>query len=426
VTAPPPDSADHTTDRARSGRPPTGSLHRLLHTGTAIAAVGVALSALIVYVHARLAAAGSGYTSFCNVSSTINCDQVLGSPYASMFGVGLGWFAMATYAAIAVALQVTARAPAATARRLLQAACVAIFMAAGFSAYMAYLSFFVIGAICLMCSGLYLVAAASLWVVYAIPARLAADRPGQPPVLTPRGALAALATSAVAVAVVAGVSWPAGGDTTCRGAGAIDVAEQKPEFYRWYTEQPLVEPPVVERHALGAADAPVTIVEFFDFECGYCGRNHEALKALLARHHDDVRLVYRHFPLDAACNEALEHTVHARACRAAEASECAALQGRFEDMADAMFARQRQLFETNLFRIAERLGLDMAAFQRCMTDRETLPMILDDARAGKRLELTSTPTLFINGRRIEGSISEPCGYDYAIAIERARRTASPR
>jgi predicted DsbA family dithiol-disulfide isomerase len=88
-----------------------------------------------------------------------------------------------------------------------------------------------------------------------------------------------------------------------------------------------------------------------------------------------------------------------------------------------MFVRQRQLFETNLTRIAERLGLDMAAFERCMNEHQTLPLILEDCRAGQRLELRSTPTLFINGREVVGSISEPCGYDHAISIERELASA---
>ena len=67
-----------------------------------------------------------------------------------------------------------------------------------------------------------------------------------------------------------------------------------------------------------------------------------------------LRVIYRHFPLDASCNERVEETIHPRACRAAEAAECAAAQGRFPEMADAMFARQAQLFDSNLSRIAER------------------------------------------------------------------------
>ena len=88
-------------------------------------------------------------------------------------------------------------------------------------------------------------------------------------------------------------------------------------------------------------------------------------------------------------------------------------------MADAMFQRQRQLFESNLARIAENLGLNMDDFRRCMAESEALEDVIDDCREGQRLEIASTPTMFFNGRRIEGSIDEEGGYDFAVTIEAA-------
>jgi uncharacterized membrane protein len=264
-----------------------------LHAGTALAAVAMALAALTLYEHARLSTAGDDYTSFCNIGSTVNCSQVLGSAFASLLGVPVGWFALAAYAAIAALLQVAVRAGAAHARRALQIACVAVYGSAAFSLYMAYLSFYVIGAICLMCSGLYVIAIALAWIAWLIPARFVASGRGSSAPLSAVGAATTLALSLALAIAVARAAWPTAAEQACRPMTVDAIRRQSPDFYRWYSGLRVVEPPVVDRHGLGSSDAPVTIVEFFDFECGYCRRNHDALKSLVARHPNDLRSMPR-------------------------------------------------------------------------------------------------------------------------------------
>ncbi len=392
---------------------------RLANAGALLALSGVALAGVILYVHGRLDGAGDGYTSFCTVNERIDCDQVLTSPFARVFGAPVAWLAVLAYASIASLLHLSARGEGASTQRHLRAALTLIGASGAVTLYFAGVALFVVGAVCLMCAGLYLIGAGLLWIAFK-----ASDRP----VEIGRGAsdrrwlVGGFAGSALAVGTLAGASWPTPDQGACR---PVDVAEVPAEFLAWYTAQPRVEQPALggERHYFGSPQARVTIIEFLDFECGYCRKNHRELEGLLARHRDDLRVVYRHFPLDASCNESVTETIHPRACRAAEAAECAAAQGRFAEMADAMFERQTQLFETNLFRIAARIGIDMDAFGRCMNEHQMLPRVLEDCRAGRRSQLTSTPTLFINDRRVIGSIKQPCGYDYAIAIERGAGAA---
>jgi protein-disulfide isomerase len=163
--------------------------------------------------------------------------------------------------------------------------------------------------------------------------------------------------------------------------------------------------------------APVVIVEYSDFECAYCRRNRELIRDLESRYPDLLRVIHRHFPLDPACNEAVEQSIHPRACRAAEAAECAALQNRYSEMADVLFENQDRLFESNLERLATRAGLDPERFRACLSSRETLAKIVADTRAGRALELTSTPTLFFNGRRVKGTLADAAKYDLAVMIE---------
>jgi protein-disulfide isomerase len=196
-----------------------------------------------------------------------------------------------------------------------------------------------------------------------------------------------------------------------------DIRKSDPEFYSWYTALPVTQLSQSDGHMMGSPKAPVTIVEFSDFECAYCSRNHVLLNQLLERRPGLVRVVYRHFPLDTACNEGLESSVHTRACRAAEAAECAAQQGRFHEMANDLFSNQRRLFENYLFTLAERADLDMNTFRACMSEHSGRDAILTDTREGNRLKVTSTPTLFINGRQVVGTLADLDRYDYAVLIE---------
>jgi diadenylate cyclase len=157
-----------------------------------------------------------------------------------------------------------------------------------------------------------------------------------------------------------------------------------------------LDTPVGDRdHVRGAATAPVTLVEYGDFECPYCGRMYPVVKELRKRAGDRLRVVFRHFPLD---------SVHPHARRAAEAAEAAAAQGRFWEMHDLLFENQDDLDDEALRRYAARLGLDMARFEDDLAERRHAPRVREDRLDGERTGVEGTPTFFINGARYEGSL----------------------
>jgi diadenylate cyclase len=157
-----------------------------------------------------------------------------------------------------------------------------------------------------------------------------------------------------------------------------------------------LDTPVGDRdHVRGAATAPVTLVEYGDFECPYCGRMYPVVKELRKRAGDRLRVVFRHFPLD---------SVHPHARRAAEAAEAAAAQGRFWEMHDLLFENQDNLDDEALRRYAARLGLDMARFEDDLAERRHAPRVREDRLDGERTGVEGTPTFFINGARYEGSL----------------------
>lgn len=147
---------------------------------------------------------------------------------------------------------------------------------------------------------------------------------------------------------------------------------------------------------LGPANAPVTIVEFSDFECPFCGNLFPVLKEIEAKYADKIRVVYRQFPLT---------QIHPHAQKAAEASLCAKDQNRFWEYHDSLFANQRELSEEALKTRAAELKLDTAAFNRCLDSGSQAAAVRKDVAEGYKAGVTGTPALYINGRpyRAEGS-----------------------
>ncbi|SEO32828.1 Na+/H+ antiporter NhaA [Actinacidiphila rubida] len=146
-------------------------------------------------------------------------------------------------------------------------------------------------------------------------------------------------------------------------------------------------------HVRGPMDAPVTIVEYGDFECPYCGQAESVVREVLADF-GDVRYVWRHLPLT---------DVHPHAQLAAEAAEAASLQGRFWAMRDLLFENQDALGIKDLLRHAEEIGLDLDKFREALRARKGAARVARDVESADSSGVAGTPTFFVNGRRHQGA-----------------------
>jgi protein-disulfide isomerase len=142
-------------------------------------------------------------------------------------------------------------------------------------------------------------------------------------------------------------------------------------------------------HALGPSHAPVTVVEYGDFECPNCKQAAPAVKLLLNHFTGRVRFVFRHFPLE---------EVHPNAAHAAEAAECAGGQGKFWPMHDALFDHQPHLHLNNLRSYAEHLELDMGRYASEMNDHAYLQRVREHMQGARASGVRATPTFFVEGR----------------------------
>ncbi len=144
----------------------------------------------------------------------------------------------------------------------------------------------------------------------------------------------------------------------------------------------------------GPADARITLVEFSDFQCPFCIRAVGQLEAVLKAYPQDVRLVYKQFPLDN----------HGQARVASQASLAAHAQGKFWLLHDRMYAQSRQINRANILMWAKELGLEMGSFTLAMNATATSQAVEQDLAEGGRIGVEGTPTLFINGKKYQGSL----------------------
>ena len=174
-------------------------------------------------------------------------------------------------------------------------------------------------------------------------------------------------------------------------------------------------PPVSERdHIQGPANAPVTLVEYGDYECPHCGRAYPIVKAVQKVMGRRLRFVFRNFPL---------REIHPHAEHAAEAAEAAGAQQKFWEMHDRLFERQFALEDENLVEYAAELELDVERFVEELSTGVSAPRVREDFRSGVLSGVNGTPTFFINGVRHDDAWGLKTLLD---ALQRAAMAASAR
>jgi protein-disulfide isomerase len=165
--------------------------------------------------------------------------------------------------------------------------------------------------------------------------------------------------------------------------------------------------PVTERdHTTGPANAPVTLVEYGDYECPHCRRAQPMVQGLLRNMGENLRFVFRHFPLGEA---------HPHSRRAAEAAEAAGAQGKFWEMHEILFHNQDALEDEDLIMYAAKIGIDFQRVSGELAAGTYTKRVRDDFRGGVRSGVNGTPTFFINGVRFDGNWGDPSEFIQALS-----------
>ena len=385
---------------------------------TGLAAVGVALSVYLTTSH--LSYLRSGLPSVCNINDTLNCDTVNSSPWAALWGVPVSHLATLFYLGVLI-LALIGRRGDGRADRIQGYLLVGAVGGGIFSAYLAGVAVFKIRALCLFCLGLDAVNLLLLgvllpdaWNALHALRGAAGERPVWVVDLRRLWRSPAAVLLALFVLVAGGSSWllrdklgelhardAARTTAPTAPAAAPAVASPGAPVAAPTQPEPRIDLDSPSAPTLGPATAKVTIVEISDFECPFCQRASGTIKELLAAYPGQLRVVFRHFPVDQACNPLVKRPVHENACAAARAAVCAAARGQFWSLAEKLFAGNTD--PEDLLAARRELHLADAEQTACAQKPATAAVVAADIAACSKAGITAVPVFLINGRPLRGA-----------------------
>ena len=395
------------------------STRRLL---LAFAVLGLGAAAASTYVHYRLLTDPS-YTSFCDVNSTVSCTEAYLSPYGSFLGIPVAPLGLLYFAFVLVMAAMT-KAPSSAAHDSAPAYIFAMStVALAFVLYLGWASYFVLKVFCVLCAITYvsviaifvLSGGATALPMTKLPAR--ALRDVRALVATPVALVTAVLFAAAAVAVVA--AFPREGLAQASASSEppplppVTDAERA-KLTEWWDLQPKVDLPIPDN------GAKVLVVKFNDYQCGACKITHDLYKGVLNKYTagGQVRYIVKHFPLEPECNVNAPGGNHYASCEAAAAVIMARPKGTATKMEDWIFANfGPPALTPDQVKQAAR---DVAGVQDFESQyARALEEVKTDAGLGKLLDVHSTPTFFIGGRRLPQAV-QPQYLDAIIDLELKR------
>lgn len=395
------------------------------------AVVGVIASAILTQHHFV-----GGDLLGCPKNATFDCDAVNRSEWSEFRGIPLSILGFVTYVLVfGLGMTRKLKGPQGAAGSMAYAFLIGLFSTA-FSMYLFYVSKAFIGKLCLWCVVTYgvnfLIFVLSGWALGGPSKLLPAIRSDWENL----GAKKTLAYPLIAVIAIGfglalfspGPRFNAPGETSVisgltkigGGASAGDVRAKT-------LAGPYRNPGVGGGYAKGADQPVLTIIEFADLECPACRRAYWPLAELVKKHPTEVRLVFRHYPLDMKCNPGITRPFHQHACDAAMAAEAAGLQGKFWEYVEELYRledeqgmpiRNPDLKREALIERARKLGLDVAQFEDALDDGMLQDKVLGDLRDGDAFGVDSTPTLFVNGRLVRLPLTDAT---FSVWLEMAKK-----
>jgi protein-disulfide isomerase/uncharacterized membrane protein len=356
-----------------------------------LSSIGASCAIYLSKHYYDLRAGTGGFSALCNINSTMNCDAVTTSRFAELWpglplsSVVAGWF---------VALLIIGLLARIDGWRK-EAVLVGTLMTGFSSLYSIALLVVMVGVlqkICVFC----LAIDAVNFLLFGLFLSIARGNPFTGVQWNKLHTYAWITAASLFVFVV-----------LLRPASENDRPEATSAEIQYTVRQIMEHPPIdiqvpASASILGDPTAPITILEFSDFQCPFCKRGALVMNQVLARHGNRVRVVFMPFPLDPACNSLIQRSMHPYACELARAAFCAGKQGKFQPVYEKIFEEQETLKAESAKEIPASLGIDRAAFEACLGSEEAKSAVSLSVQEGIRAKVESTPTFFVNGRKVEG------------------------
>jgi protein-disulfide isomerase/uncharacterized membrane protein len=395
--------------------------------------LGAAVSGALLLQHHGEPTAVSAVQQICGEGEASGCDRVAQSPYAKLAGVPLAAIGLAFYLSL-VCLALLATQAGDTSAAAGRVALVLLALALVVDLVLLGVQALAIGAYCKLCLLTYALNGAALYVLW--PARAA-------PLLSavPSGRLLGMGWGLASLAsVLFALAWNAGlAERAERRAGSVlgtpgaasgDTAEvsrlkailDDPRKYEQYLQEKSArefETATVQNISLdgvpfkGSQDARIKVVEYSDFLCPFCRAIAGGFRDFLPQAQGRVSIHFKNYPLDKTCNPSLSQTVHPGACLLARGALCAGDQGRFWEYHDQVFSKPPQNpGRDTVLGIATAAGLDARRVGACMDAPATDSRLVAEIAEGQRLGVSSTPSIFINGKKL------PRVNDFLVMVEK--------
>lgn len=368
-------------------------------TISVLSCVGFGLSAYSLIHHLTVRSLGSTDAA-CNINATVNCDAVAMSPYAEpFFGIPLGVFGMGFFLALLVLL-FFGRSSSRSSSDHLQA--FGLFSLIGIlaSAILGSLSWFSLGLVCLVCIGVYLVCTAVAIGTFVQRRKVFKNFDLKKII---NGSWSGALT--VMVVVIGFQTYKTQFNKSPSSAG-LQSNKELPTLAKDRQEIPLSTSAysgLGEDYRKGSDEATVIIQKFADYQCPACQQASKTLHDLSKEFGSKILIVFRNYPLDGTCNSGITSKMHPYACQAAVLTRCAGQYGKFWEAHDLIYDKQMDISDENLTQWATGpLGLTMDQWTTCKNSADIVNKIRDDVALGNKLGVDSTPTFFINGKKVLG------------------------
>ncbi|MCY4444779.1 MAG: thioredoxin domain-containing protein [Proteobacteria bacterium] len=376
--------------------------------------LGIIVSAYATHHHLEFKQHGQT-SAVCNVNQTVSCDSIAASEYSELLNYPLGIWGLGYFLALfAIALILLPKKPLTFRSEAHYAALISLSLLGVItSLVLASLSFFVIKAVCLTCTMVYvltlLLGGISIYYMkrHRFPLRLTGTYAPWP------GFLSAAILLAITLASFGQLTSKPQESTTQPSTSTIQETEVSKPTKTFKVPNladedqaqdiPIAQSPysqLGEDFRLGSDNAAVQLVEFADFQCAYCASFSSILKEVKEEFGDTVSIVFKNFPLDNSCNSTAG-AVHPYACETAQLARCSGiLLGKFWEFHDLAYIHQSRIKKEGAKQVAKEFGLSDAQIEECLKSKDILAKIKDDIALGQKLGVQGTPSVFINGRKL--------------------------
>ena len=351
-------------------------------------------------------------SSGCAVNEWISCDAVLSTKFATMFEIPVAWLGFLFYFWAALTLLVAMiRKDIERSAASVSAVLIGTIIAVLFSIFKAA-QLIMLEKLCPVCLGMYIINISILLLliktlglsfrridIFVFEYLKSSLGLNSKLTFSPRPVLYSIAIVWIfSLGYVGIVNYGKNMPLAFDKEKPFNLDEALKEFF---DAEPIKVPVNSLAPVKGSKDATVTIVEFADFECHACKMLANNMTAILQEYEGKVKLVFMNYPLDISINPYMNHDLHKYSGIAAIAGVCAQEEGNFWDYYVELFGNQKKINREFLLEVAEKQGLNRKKFEERMNNPEVIQSVKSDIEAGKSIDVQGTPSLFINGRRVE-------------------------